>query len=134
MKLKVIKEIEAVYVDVAFPVDDDDMAPDAPGRDRNTWAVRIILANGMIPYWPIGKKLSLWLKVRDEGVYVILDQAGNELARRECYVPHNLIPGEDGDYVDLRINEHGVIMNWPRDANLSDFEDSVLQYSGFASG
>jgi hypothetical protein len=37
------------------------------------------------------------------------------------YVPHGLIPGEYGDYVSLKINEQGIITNWPKHPDIREF-------------
>jgi hypothetical protein len=33
------------------------------------------------------------------------------------YVPHEIVPGEYGDYVELEINSDGAIDNWEVDAD-----------------
>jgi hypothetical protein len=62
------------------------------------------------------------MKVNDSGTYILRDGSGDIIAERDDYVPHGIIPGEYGDYVDLKINEVGKITNWPKNIDLSGFE------------
>jgi hypothetical protein len=42
---------------------------------------------------------------------------------RDGYVPNDLVPGSYGDYVELSINEEGVITNWPKNPSVDEFFD-----------
>ena len=57
--------------------------------------------------------MQVYLKVRDEFSFSIKDTNGNVVAEQdEGYVP-SFIPGDYGDYVDLRIDVRtGTITNW----------------------
>lgn len=37
------------------------------------------------------------------------------------YVPNGIVPGEYGDYIDLKINADGIITNWPKNPDCSKF-------------
>ncbi len=64
------------------------------------------------------------MKVCDEGVYTLLSD-GKEVATRDGYVPHGVVPGEYGDYVILNIASDGKITNWPApdEIDLDGFTD-----------
>ncbi len=126
MKLKVKKEVEAVWLklEVAVRYDDEDIPYDFPFRNGNSWAVTIEIDKGRIMSWPKGYKYDLHMKVCDQGNYYLLDDNDEELASIEDdYVPNDLIPGSYGDYIELNINEDGYITNWPKNPSLSSFED-----------
>ena len=118
------KEVEAKFVCVALPVryDEEDIPNDFPLRLGDMWTATIEIDTGRIEGWPQGRSEDLYMKVCDEGSYFILDEDHKQLAGIESdYVPHGLIPGEYGDYVDFKINADGVITNWPNNPNLSAF-------------
>ena len=56
------------------------------------------------------------MKVVDMGTYRAI--VGEVV---EDYVPHGVIPGEYGDYVDFDIDENGVITNWPKHPDIRQF-------------
>ena len=64
---------------------------------------------------------NLYCKVCDAGVYTLFDEDGQTIAIRAGYVPHGIVPGEYGDYIDLKINEQGIITNWPKQPDASEF-------------
>jgi hypothetical protein len=88
----------------------------------NNSLVQINIATGEIHDWPQGNTLDMYMKVVDSGIYILRDGDGNIIADRNDYVPHGIIPGEWGDYVDLKIDETGKITNWPKKISLSGFE------------
>ena len=124
MKLTVKREVEAKYLTLFVPVnyEDEDMPFDAPLRIGDTWRATIDLDGGRILDWPEGKRLSFYMKVCDSGAYALLDADRNVLARREDYVPNELLTGEYGDYLSLEIDETGKITNWFKRPSLADFE------------
>lgn len=123
MKLKVIQEVEVKYVrlSVAVSYEEDDMPNDAPLREGDMWGATINIETGKIMNWPQGKTLDFYMKVTDSGAYTLLDAEMEEIAEQEGYVPNNLLPGEYGDYLELKIDVDGTITNWKPDADLSDF-------------
>lgn len=125
-EVMVKKEIDAKFISINLPVryGDEDIAFDFPLRDGDVWQATVEIDSGNIKGWPAGKSGSLYMKVTDSGVYTIYDLDMNELAKLNDYVPHGIVPGEYGDYVNLEIDETGHILNWsPR--NLDDFFTSV---------
>lgn len=127
--IKVEKEVEIKTVIVTIEPryigdsEDDDMPTDFPLLDdaKEIWCASIDIDNGKIKDWPIGEVREMFVKVCDQGLYSLLDADGNEVAKIDGYVPNGLIPGEYGDYVDLKIDAEGVITNWPKYPDLSAF-------------
>lgn len=123
--LKIQKQVNIVRLNlqVAVRYDEEDMPNDAPMRNGDMWVATIDLDSQKIDCWPQGKTLEFYMKVCDEGIYTLFDDEGNEVLKREGYVPNQLLPGEYGDYLELKIDENGVITNWLEDANFDDFKD-----------
>lgn len=57
--------------------------------------------------------VNVFIKVVDRGSYTLLDNKGVGFCEGcEIYVP-SFIPGDDSDYIDLKIDlETGQILNW----------------------
>lgn len=124
MKVKIEQEVEisTVNIEVAVRYEEEDIPNDFPLRKGDLWTAKVDIDTGRIQDWPIGKSGRLSMKVCDEGTYTLLDKAGKVIATRaQDYVPNDLIPGEYGDYIDLKIDEQGIITNWPKKPNLSEF-------------
>ena len=127
MKVKVTKEIEAVYLSLSVAVryGEEDMPNDAPLRNGDTWNAVIELSSHKILDWPLGKELSFTdMKVTSEGVYALLDADQELIVRQFGYVPNKILPGDFGDYLTLDIDADGVIKNWLTNPSLEDFEKS----------
>ena len=59
--------------------------------------------------------MSVFLKVRDEFSFSLKDTNSNIIASQEDGCVPNFLPGEDGDYVDLKIDVRtGTIVNWDK--------------------
>jgi hypothetical protein len=118
------REVDVQTIDVILPVwyDDEDIPYDAPMRHGDIWWAVIDIDTGVIYNWPQGKPLNMYMKVCDSGSYILRDGDSSIIAERNDYVPHGIIPGEYGDYVELKIDETGKITNWPKKIDLSDFE------------
>ncbi len=124
VKLKIEKEydVKEVKVVVAVRYGEDDIPNDFPMRQDDTWEAYIDIETGKIQYWPEGKSGRLHMKVCDEGCYYLIDRKGDLVKSIEQdYVPNGLSPGKYGDYIDLHINEQGVITNWPKHPSFEDF-------------
>lgn len=128
--IKIEKEIEVnillidIGIDFVGDADDDDMPADFPllneGKDR--WVAKIDIDTGKIISWPKGEVREMYIKVRDDGNYKLFDDKNNEVdALMQEYVPNRLVPGEYGDYIDLKIDGDGFITNWSNKPDLSDF-------------
>jgi hypothetical protein len=126
MKTTVMKpvEIEIKSVRIIAHVDhgDEDMPYDFPFRNGDSFSIIVGIDSGKIVNWPQGQAANVYLKVVDRGSYFLLDAFDNEVAAIESdYVPHGVVPGEYGDYLDLQINGDGVVTNWPKEPDVSEF-------------
>lgn len=118
MKLTVWKpvDIEVDVVTVTIPkrcVRRDDDVPAAFYRrnpDPSAEFYFRIQAGGLVEGWPSGEEGRLQLKVRDEGVYYLIDTDGNEYRSAGYYVPQCIPDG--GDYIDLDIGCDGRVNGW----------------------
>lgn len=118
------KEIEVAAVNIVLPVnyDEEDIPNDFPMRHGDRWTATVEIDTGKIRHWPQGQAARMFMKVRDEGIYTLLDPNNFGIRAIEgSYVPHGLIPGEYGDYVHFEINQEGVITNWPKRPNIDQF-------------
>ena len=116
------KEIEVWAIRIHVPVhyEEQDIPNDFPLRRGKIWEATVLVDSGKILDWPKGKSGSIEMKVCDSGRYTLLDPCFREIKGRHDYVP-NLIPGEYGDYIDLKINEEGFVTNWPINPKVDDF-------------
>lgn len=124
MKAKILieKEIKFVKVEVAVRYDDEDIPYDFPLRKGDVWSAKIDIDKGQIIGWPKGKSGQLAMKVCDQGTYTLFDENEEEVLKiEEDYVPNSLLPGKYGDYIDLKINEDGIITNWYKNPSIEDF-------------
>lgn len=114
--------ITHLHMSIAVRYGEDDIPNDFPLRNGDTWEARINIDTGTIEGWPEGRTGELQTKVCDEGTYTLFDDTGAQVAKLENeYVPNHLVPGEFGDYVELNIDERGVITNWPKRPQFTDF-------------
>lgn len=127
VKIRQEVEISTVVIDIApryiGDSDDDDMPTDFPllNEARDAWIAHIDVDTGTIHEWPRGQARKMHVKVCDAGTYTLLDPSGTPVSIRNGYVPHGLVPGSYGDYVELSINEDGVITNWPQNPSVDEF-------------
>jgi hypothetical protein len=122
--VKVEKEIDVKYVRLDIPVryGEEDIPNDFPLRQGDMWKGIIDVDNGSIIGWTKGKKGEMYMKICDQGTYELLDKDMNYVAILENeYVPNNLLPGDEGDYIDLKIDSTGTIYNWYSSPNFKDF-------------
>ena len=130
MKTKVLvaKEIDIRLIKLSLPVryDDDDMPFDFPFRTGDLWEVTVDIDTGKIQEWPEGVEHDLSMKVCDCGTYALYEICENGTPRHvacieEDYVPHGVVPGKYGDYVELDIKGDGTIANWPKKPKFKQF-------------
>lgn len=102
--------------------EDNDDNPQMPLIKGGRWVLFIDLASGVIADWPHGTTASVHYKICDDGVYSLLDEAMNLIAKRGGYVPEMLAPSGEGygDYAIMDIDASGKISGW--EANLSYFD------------
>lgn len=130
--VKIEKEVEirAVKIDIAprhiGDTEDDDMPTDFPllSASKTAWQAVVNIDTGQIAGWPIGEVREMYVKVCDAGTYSLIEADGSTVATINGYVPNGVVPGEYGDYVDLKIDANGFITNWPKRPNISAFFNS----------
>lgn len=118
------KELDIKFVKAVMAVryEDEDIPYDFPFRENDTLTLIIDVETGAIQNWPLGVAADVYMKVCDEGSYFLIDDKGEVVASMvNDYVPNRLIPGKYGDYVDLKINEEGIITNWS--VNIRSFNE-----------
>lgn len=116
-KMNIVK----VQMDLAVRYDDEDVPFDFPLRKGDTLSLWVDMATGEIADWPKDQDMDLCMKVCDEGSYRLIDEKGIPIAIIESnYVPHGVVPGKYGDYVDFKI-KGGIITNWPKNPDVSEF-------------
>ena len=123
-KIPTTIEVNITHVLVNLPVryDEEDIPNDFPLREGDMWNAKIEIDTGKIEGWPLGRTGEFYMKVVDGGTYRLLDDKGAVVAAIEQdYVPHGVIPGEYGDYVDFKIDAGGVIANWPKRPDICEF-------------
>lgn len=129
IKVKRLVEIDVSVVTMILPLTNNVDIPEGfPFLVGDKLELNVNVETGKIANWPESYgKSSIWMKVRDEGIYRLYghddDQIGLKMVAsiEQDYVPHGLVPGEYGDYVDLTIDTNGVITNWPKDPDFSAF-------------
>lgn len=122
--IKIEKEVEIVTIkiEVAVRYDEEDIPNDFPMRMGDLWSASVEVDTGKILNWPIGRSGDLHMKVVDEGSYSLLDKDSNIiLSIEQDYVPNGIVPGRYGDYIDLKIDENGIITNWKKNPSIEDF-------------
>jgi len=124
MKIKIptTKEIEIQVILIEVPVNygEEDIPNNFPMRFGNKWRATVEIDTGKILDWPPEEtgEFKMHMKVCDSGVYSLFDTEGKCVADRSDYVPHGVVPGEYGDYIELNIKD-GAITNWPKNPDVS---------------
>ena len=124
VEIPTTKEVDVKYItiEVAVRYEEEDMPNNAPCRDGDMWRIEVNVDTGQITNWPPGQTLNIYMKVVDEGTYRLFDADRTELACIEQnYVPNGIVPGRYGDYIEMNINENGMITNWPKQPTFADF-------------
>ncbi len=115
-------DVATIFIEVPVRYEEEDIPNDFPLRAGDMWRATIDIDTGEVVGWPKGKSGRLSMNVCDEGIYALYDRDGKFLVRRKGdYVPHGVVPGEYGDYIQLEINEHGIVTNWPKQPNFDAF-------------
>lgn len=122
VNLPAVLNLTHIRLELPIKYGDEDIPYDFPLRVGDLWTATVQLDTGKIEEWPQGKAGELFIKVTDGGTYILFDEHGKSVASLEHeYVPHGVVPGEDGDYVSLEIDETGTITNWPKKPNVRQF-------------
>lgn len=119
------KEIDFGFVLIEIPP--RLMPNDFPMPGDSMTKILINIEEGIIQNWPEDSKYLLDIKVGDNCDYTLIDNIGTEVKEiQQSCVPNELIPGEHGDFILLKINEHGRIENWPESPEVTDFFPEAL--------
>lgn len=126
MKFTVTRPVEIdiryVSINVAVRYEDEDIPYDFPLRVGDAWKAIVDIDTGIIHDWPVGQVGELSMKVCDDGTYQLLDENMMLIAFiEEDYVPHGVVPGQYGDYIELTIDATGRITNWPKKVRVDEF-------------
>lgn len=132
--IQVPKEIEVSHIIIDVPVEygEEDIPNDFPLRVKrpqthprltaDRWVAAVNIDTGKIEGWPAtAGARELYMKVNDAGIYTLCVDEGARVSRKHEYVPHGVVPGEDGDYIHLKIAADGTITNWPKKPDVSAF-------------
>lgn len=80
-----------------------------PCRKGDLWKPIIKLCDGMLCCWKDGYSAEIHYKVADAGMYWLLDENKNRIAKwRGFYVPDNFLCHDDngyGDYIIFNVND-----------------------------
>ena len=117
-------EIDVRTLRLSVPVryEDEDMPFDFPFRNGDVWEVTIDIETGKIKDWPEGVEHDLYMKVVDCGSYWLYDENSQMVGWiDQDYVPNDIVPGEYGDYIDMKIAGDGTIKNWPKNPSVAQF-------------
>lgn len=123
---------EARYLDIIFPWDDELCDYESMDIDIEETDAIPMVSNGHwhgiidlkehtlldCPGWPY----NLQAKVRDEGVYTLLDDDKKPICIYRGYVPH--LPFDDhswGDYIHIFVGKDNIIQEWIDEFDLATF-------------
>ena len=122
--IQVSKEIEVTHILIDVPVEygEEDIPNDFPLRNGDHWNALVNIDTGKIVDWPADAGAQeIYMKVCDRGTYVLYSSEEKIATREEDYVPNAVVPGEWGDYIELKIAADGTITNWPKKPDVSAF-------------
>lgn len=115
-------DIKFVRLELHVRYDEEDIPNDFPLRSGDMWNASVEIDTGKIRGWPADAGArQLRMKVCDEGCYSLVADLDGIVARISDYIPHGVVPGRYGDYVELEIDANGVITNWPKKPDVSEF-------------
>jgi hypothetical protein len=124
---KIPTEIDAVDINLIMPIDygTEDLPEIFPGRLGDIWNIIIDFETRRIRNYSYPETFSICMKVRDGGLYHLLDKDDKVITSiKEYYVP-DLAPGHGGDYFEATIQTNGTIESWLVDSSdIQDFLDS----------
>lgn len=85
-----------------------------PGRNGDTWQVRIRLVDGRIEDWPDGLTARIHYKVCDQGEYWLSRDDGTRVAKwKGHYVPRDVLGKRSGgDYIVMDVDGLGRIADY----------------------
>lgn len=134
MKIKVIKEIEAKWLQVQIPIRYEDDQEELRkigvlGENERSISFEVNVDTGELNWvsWncDVIKKWSFRTKVCDTGTYALLDDNYNVIKKIQDYVPA-IIPNDYGDYINLNF-DGGKYVDFPAYKTLEEFQDEQLR-------
>lgn len=121
---KTIKQevkVKSVQLTV-FPRHIDEEEDFVPLMNGSQFNAIIDLETKKIRFWPEGEEREYYWKICDSGSYFLLGEDDEIIASIiDNYVPNKLLPGDWGDYLDLKIDSKGLITNFPESPALTEF-------------
>lgn len=137
-ELKKIIETQSRYIHISIPYYEDDYTysfEDSDDIDRplplvtedEKWEVTIDLKEHTLLEWkPEYGFCHVFAKVRDEGIYTLLNKDKDIICRLKGYVPNKVVPPKDGydDYIGFDIEENGSVIGWYDTYDFSDFVEN----------
>lgn len=126
--------IKSQYIHISIPYYEDDyqfwgeLGENNPFyslvTSKERWEITVNLSSHTIIEWQ--KEIGIcqvFAKVRDEGIYKLLDENKIPFCQLSGYVPNKILPPTNGygDYLELKIDENGVITNWYDKCDFSEF-------------
>jgi len=110
ISLKQIKEYDAKYLNIWFPIEDDDERENVPGQSNDYIHWMIDLGQKQILNYSYNNELFLYEKIRDEFSCRLFDRNGDMILELiDEYVPSGI--GEYGDYINMKISPDGYLLN-----------------------
>ena len=128
MKFKIIKEIEAKWLQVQIPIRYEDDQEElrkigVGGKNERSISFEVNVDTGELncASWDMEavKKWSFRIKVCDEGTYTLGDEDFKHIKEIQDYVP-SIIPNDYGDYINLNF-DGGKFVGFPAYKTLTDF-------------
>lgn len=119
------KEVEIWAVRLEVPAENIDNVGDLPKEiiKGDTLTLTFVIPQGIIIDWPANtlEEYTIYGNVCDRGSYYLLDDNYEVISKiEEDYVPYRVIPGENGDYINLKI-KNGKIQNMYNRFSFLDF-------------
>lgn len=114
-------EMEISRIRIDCPYDEDDEVPSYVRENCNNFQCFINLESGVMSYPKNIGPATVHIKAVDRGTYTLIGNDGCYVAELQDYVPHGVVPGSYGDYIELEIDEHNKVTNWPKQIDVSEF-------------
>lgn len=132
---KKIIETQSRYIHISIPFNEEDYTYSSDSfagkqkdfplvTENERWEITIDLDKHILQEW---KKeygvCHVYAKIKDEGIYTLLDKNQNILCRLTGYVPNGVVPPKDGygDYINFEIENNGDVLGWYDTYDFSDF-------------
>lgn len=126
-----IKAGNRYWDDIEINGERDESGDNVPFKQGDYWYPVIDLEEGRVLDWPQGVVADVHAKICDDGSYWLFDEDKNVIATiKDDYVPDGLCHGKDtqgyGDYIIMKIDGDGMIEDYKRDINGSEWDIALL--------